>query len=181
MSDPVEKLCRQAQAGDAAAASELLTLHYQPIFAWFHRLCGNEADAADLTQKTFAKAWTALPTFAGRSRFSTWLHGIGHHLYVDWRRQRRPTEARPDDWWEACAAQGPSPLDEVADRDHARRLYAAVEMLEEPTRQLVHLHYYQGLSLQETAEVLGVATSTVKYRLRAALDSLRAHTAEPRR
>jgi len=42
------------------------------------------------------------------------------------------------------------------------------------------LHYYQGLSLKETAEVLNIATSTVKYRLREALDVLRTQTAEPK-
>ena len=44
----------------------------------------------------------------------------------------------------------------------------------EEKKQAVHLHYYQHLTLAETAEALGVATSTVKYRLREALETLRA-------
>jgi len=180
MSDPVEKLCRLAKTGDRAAAGELIALHYQKTFAWFHRLCGNEHDAADLTQKTFAKVWPALAAFEGCSSFSTWLHGIGHHVYVDWRRRRNFSESRGDEWWETCIADGPSPFEDAVERDLARRLYTAVERLDEPAREVIHLHYYQRLSLQETAEVLHVAISTVKYRLRGALDALRSHTAEPR-
>ncbi len=180
MNERAEQLCGRAQAGDGAAAAELLTMFYEPIFAWFRRLCGNEADAADLTQKTFCKVWAGLGSFQGRSSFSTWLHGIGRHVYVDWRRRKDPAGPQTEDWWESRAADTPSPFEDAAERDLARQLYALVEQLEEETRETVHLHYYQGLSLQETADALGVATSTVKYRLREALEFLRLHTAEPK-
>ena len=178
MSDHAETLCHRAKAGDIAAASELVDLFYERIFAYFRRLCGNDDDAADLTQKTFFKVWTSLASYQRRSSFSTWLHGIAHHVYVDWRRIKRPADPQTDEWWEACAADGPSPFDDAAERDTARRLFALVERLEEGIKEVVHLHYYQGLSLSETAEALGIATSTVKYRLRDALNSLRARTNE---
>ena len=79
---------------------------------------------------------------------------------------------RSDEWWETCVADGPSPYEDAAERDLAGRLHAMVARLDEDRREVVHLHYYQGLSLKETAEVLGIATSTVKYRLRGALDEL---------
>src|SRR5687767_1991833 len=158
MSDAAERLCGAAKAGDMAAASELVILFSPRIFAFFRRLCGNEPDAEDLTQKTFMKVWSALGSFEGRSSFSTWIHGIAHHVYVDWRRRANLTDFRPDEWWEACAADGPSPFEEAAEREMAWQLYALVEQLEEETREAVHLHYYQGLSLKETAEVLNIAT-----------------------
>src|SRR6266704_822901 len=77
----------------------------------------------------------------------------------------------------ACVADGPSPFESAAEQDMARQLYALVQQLEEGAREAVHLHYYQGLTLQETAEVLNIATSTLKYRLREALNLLRAQTA----
>ena len=176
MSENAELLCDRAGAGDMGAASELVSLFYERIFAYFRRLCGNDADAADLTQKTFFKVWTALATFQRRSRFTTWLHGIAHHVHVDWRRARRPADSQTDAWWEACVADGPSPFEDAAEKDLARRLFTLVERLEEGVRDVVHLHYYQDLSLSETAEALGIATSTVKYRLREALDFLRSQT-----
>ena len=172
MNGQMEQLCERAKGGDVAAASELVTLHYEKIFSFFRRLCGNDEDAADLTQKTFAKVWTALPTYQGRSSFSTWVHGIGRNLYVDWRRQGNRLASQTDEWWETCEAAGPSPFEDAAERDLAGRLHALVTQLDEESREVVQLHYYQGLSLKETAEVVGVAVSTVKYRLRAALDAL---------
>ena len=62
--------------------------------------------------------------------------------------------------------ENPGPLATATEKNEAQRLYRAVEQLDGPKKQVVHLHYYQGLSLRETAEVLDVATSTVKYRLR---------------
>jgi RNA polymerase sigma-70 factor, ECF subfamily len=180
MSDAAERLCDGARAGDMAAASELVTAFAPRIFAFFRRLSGNETDAEDLTQKTFVKAWSSLGSFQGRSSFSTWIHGIAHHVYVDWRRRKSVMDFRPDDWWETCVADGPSPFEETAEREMAWWLYALVEQLDEETKEAVHLHYYQGLSLKETAEVLNIATSTLKYRLREALNFLRAQTAEPK-
>ena len=179
MSNHAETLCDRAGAGDMNAASELLSLFYDRVFAYFRRLCGNDEDAADLMQKTFFKVWTSLASFRRRCLFSTWLHGIAHHVYVDWRRVGRPADWKTDQWWEACPDGGPGPFEDAAERDTARRLYALVDGLEEGIREVIHLHYYQGLSLNETAEVLGIAASTVKYRLRGALDALRARTGEP--
>ena len=180
MSDPANQLCQRAQAGDTDAATELIAGFYQRIYAYLRRLCASDEDAADLTQKTFAKAWAALNTFAGKSSFSTWLHAIAHHVWLDWRRQHHPTEFQSDEWWAGCAAPTSTPLEDTSGRDLARQLYGLVDQLEDATRQTVHLHYYQGLSIAETAEVLGIATSTVKYRLRTALDFLRPRLTETR-
>lgn len=173
MGSTTEELCRRCKTGDTEAASELLALHYERIFAYFRRLCGNEADASDLTQKAFWKVWQAIGSYEGRAGFPTWLHGIAHHVYVDWRRVKNRFDSQSDDWWLTCPADGPSPFEEAADRESVHQLYSLVERLEEPTRETVHLHYYQGLTIQETADALGIATSTVKYRLRGALDSIK--------
>src|SRR5678815_1045227 len=132
------------------------------------------------SQKTFAKVWNALGSYQRRSSFSTWLHGIGYHVYQDWLRQREPCSAQADTWWEACADEGPGPFENAAERDAAHHLYSLVEQLEQDLRATVHLHYYEGLSLAETADVMGVATSTVKYRLREAVTQLKARSEKSR-
>ncbi len=160
------------------AASELLALFYQPVYAFLRRLCGSNEDAEDLTQRTFAKVWASLTSYNGRSTFSTWAHGIAYYTYVDWRRKKNAVEPRPDEWWETCVAEGPSPFEDAAERELAGQLFALVEQLDEGQREVVHLHYYQGLSIQETSEVLNVAASTVKYRLREALSQLKTRAVE---
>ena len=160
------------------AASRLVSLFHQRVYAFFARLCPAE-DAEDLTEKTFFKVWTSVARYDGRSSFSTWLHSIAHHVYVDWRRKRYPTEIQSSEWWDALASGEPNPFESLAERDLATRLYRLVDSLDHETRELVHLHYYQHLSINDLSQVLNIATSTVKYRLRQALDFLRARAVEP--
>ncbi len=172
MESQTDQLVEKARRGDKAAANQLIESFYEHIYAFLRRLAANDADAADLTQRTFGRVWQALPTFARRSSFSSWIHGIAHHVYVDWRRANHRTEPRSDEWWSTCASRDPSPDDIATRTDLAAKLFACVDALDAEVRDTVHLHYYQELTLQETADALGVATSTVKYRLRQALAQL---------
>lgn len=173
------QLIARIRGGDRAAATTLVDRHYAAIYAFLRRLCGGEADAADLTQKAFVRAWQALDRFAGRSSVASWLHGIARHVWLDWLR-RNHRETHPGDaWWETQADAADSPDARVAQDDLAATVYAAVERLPEDLRSTVHLHYYQELTLQETALALEIAASTVKHRLRTAVQQLRASLADP--
>ena len=174
MNTRIKTLCRRAKKADKNAACELLKIYYAEIYSYLRRLCGSRHDAEDLTQQTFLKAWSSLDGFAGRSKFSTWLYRIAHNTYIDWqRRNTGSTQSCPDQWWQECIDQNPGPFANLAERQLAHRLYEAVGRLDEDKKQVVHLHYYQGLSIRETAKVLDIATSTVKYRLREVFKALR--------
>lgn len=166
------QLVRRAQRGDQAAAAELIELLYERVYAFLRRLAANDADAADLTQRTFSRVWQALPTFEGRSSVASWMHAIAYHVYVDWRRANGHTEPRSHEWWATRPAPEALPDEVVSQADLAATVYGTVDELEPDLRHTVHLHYYQDLTLDETADALGVATSTVKYRLRQALAEL---------
>ena len=170
----IERLLKRARKADTDAANELLRMSYEDVYSYLRRLCGSQADAEDLTQQTFLKVWSSLDRFKGRCKFSTWLHRIAYNTYIDWRRRNSDgTRSLPDQWWQECVDDNPGPFSTLAERQLARRLYEAVDQLEEHKKHVVHLHYYQALSLRETARVLGIATSTVKYRLREVLKILR--------
>lgn len=174
MDTRIKTLCRRAKKADKNAACELLKIYYAEIYSYLRRICGSRHDAEDLTQQTFLKAWSSLDGFAGRSKFSTWLYRIAHNTYIDWqRRNTGSTQSCPDQWWQECIDQNPGPFVNLAERQLAQRLYEAVGRLDEDKKQVVHLHYYQGLSIRETAKVLNIATSTVKYRLREVFKTLR--------
>ena len=175
MDNRIKSLCKQAKRADKNAACELLEIYYSDTFAYLRRLCGSKQDAEDLTQQTFLKVWSSLDGFAGRSKFSTWLYRIAHNTYIDWlRRNTDGARSRPDQWWQKCIDQNPGPFANLAEHQLAQHLYEAVGRLDEDKKHVVHLHYYQGLSIKETAKVLNIATSTVKYRLREVLKVLRA-------
>jgi RNA polymerase sigma-70 factor (ECF subfamily) len=172
MEPDTDRVLETAREGDTRAASELIELFYARIYAFLRRLSGNDADAADLTQRTFSRVWDSLQRFAGRSTVSSWIHGIAYHVYVDWRRTVGRTEARSDEWWR-LQPDGSATPDETAVRsDLSAAVYASVERLNADLRDTVHLHFYQGLTIEETAAALGVATSTVKYRQRQAVERL---------
>src|ERR1035437_5428048 len=180
MEPDANQLVETARCGDRAAAAGLIELFYERIYAFLRRLAANDADAADLTQRCFGGGWQALPTFAGRSSVSSWMHSIAYHVYVDWRRADRHTEPRSHEWWAARPAPEARPDEIVALADSAAAVYGSVEELEPDLRHTVQLHYYQNLTLQETADAIGVATSTVKYRLRQALTELQRKLASER-
>src|SRR5262249_34744617 len=144
----------------------------QRIYGFLRRLAGNEADAADLTQRTFGRVWQALPGFSGRSSIGSWIHSIAYHTYVDWRRTNHRTELRSPEWWAERVDLDPRPDDIAAGKDLAATVFGLVDRLAPDARDTIHLHYYQGLTILETADAMNVATSTVKYRLRQALEEL---------
>jgi RNA polymerase sigma-70 factor, ECF subfamily len=167
-----EQIVERFRSGENGAAVELIDLFYQRIYGFLRRLTGNEADAADLTQRTFSRVWQAIPGFSGRSSVGSWIHSIAYHTYVDWRRANHRMESRSPEWWAERVALEPRPDDVAGNRDQAARVYAMVDKLATDLRETVHLHYYQELTLEETADAMNVATSTVKYRLRQALNEL---------
>jgi RNA polymerase sigma-70 factor (ECF subfamily) len=173
-----ENLARAACRGDRQAVAELINLFYPRVYAFLRRMAGHEADAADLTQKTFSRVWQALPSFAERSSISSWIHGIAYHVYLDWRRANSRYELRTEVWWEEQAAATDGPDAQATQNELAAALYASVDALDTDLRDTVHLHYYQGLTLQETADAMKVSTSTVKNRLRQALEGLQKRLAE---
>jgi len=172
MEPDASQLVRAFRSGDRAAAVQLIELFYGRVYNFLRRLTANEADAEDLTQQTFVRVWERIDSFAERSSISSWIHGIAYHVYVDWRRRSGHTETRSNEWWEAHANSGPQPDEMTAGTDMRAAVFGHVEDLEPDVRAAVHCHYYQDLTLQETADALGIATSTVKYRLKQALGEL---------
>jgi len=174
LDNQIKSLCRRIKRADKNAASELLKIYYADIYSYLRRLCGSKQNAEDLTQQTFLKVWSSLDSFADRSKFSTWLYKIAHNTYIDWQRKNsRGIQSRADQWWQEWPDNNPGPFANVAERQLAQRIYEAVDQLDQDKKHIVHLHYYQGLSIRETARVLDIATSTVKYRLREVLKILK--------
>src|SRR5215471_12727968 len=98
MQTDLKELVEKAKRGEQPATTQLIEAFYKRIFAFLRRLSGSDAEAADLTQRTFGRVWQALPSFAGCSSVGSWIHGIAYHVYVDWRRANGRIESRPNEW-----------------------------------------------------------------------------------
>src|SRR5690349_2286826 len=125
MKSDAEQLVERIGRGEQVATVDLIDLFYERIYAFLRRLCSNDADAADLTQRTFGRVWQSLPTFNGRSSVGSWIHSIAYHTYVDWRRAARPAEARSAEWWADCRSSEPAPDEIAAQKDLAAVIFAA--------------------------------------------------------
>ena len=69
-------LVAQAQQGDQAAFEQLVRRHQRYVFNVAYRVLGDSAEAEDVTQEAFVRAWRGLPGFRGQARFTTWLYRI---------------------------------------------------------------------------------------------------------
>jgi RNA polymerase sigma-70 factor, ECF subfamily len=169
------RLLERIRAGDREAAEALVEESYAPIFASLVRLCGSDRDlAADLTQETYRKAWQALASFDGRSRFSTWLYRIAYNAFVN--RIRRPLRAVSFENAGVPILADPTASAEEAfeSSETARRLRRAVLALPEELRFSVTARFWAGQSVSDIARHEGVTTVAIRKRLRRALACLEA-------
>lgn len=169
-------LVARAQQGDLKAYDELVNRHRGKIFAMIRNMIHLEADAWDLSQEAFIKAWHALPRFEAKARFSTWLFRIAHNVVYDWTRRRRIESegelndeifdrARIDPAATTLPARHEAP-DESLDHTELRaKIEAALKKLSPEHREVVLLKDVQGLAYKEIADVMGCTLGTVMSRL----------------
>lgn len=171
-----EELVRQSQDGGYGAFDELVTRHRGRVYAMIYNMVKNEADAWDLAQDVFLKAWKALPRFEARAQFATWLYRITHNVVYDWMRRRRVESAgelddRLMDRERIAAGARAAPVraarpDEAMERGELRaRLASALDRLSPEHREAILLREVQGLDYKEIAEVMGCSMGTVMSRL----------------
>jgi len=161
-------LVRRAQAGDQAAFRALVSSHRDRAYALALRLTGSAADAEEVAQDAFVRAWRALPAFRREAKFGTWLHRIVARLALDRRGQLVARAKR-----EAPESDAPEPAAPPAGDENERMLALLLAELPERARAAVVLYYYEDRSVSEVAGILGVPEGTVKTLLSRARVSLR--------
>jgi RNA polymerase sigma-70 factor (ECF subfamily) len=159
--------------GERGAARELVRRHHEGVYGYLRRLGADPAQAEDLTQETYARAWQRIGTLRRAASLRSWLLTIARNEFFQWMRTQHPDVTSPR---EAPEREDPAPgAHEVLARSQRdRRLRRAVDRLEPDLRETVSLHYFLELSLREVADVLGIPPGTVKSRLNRALGCLRA-------
>ena len=182
-----KRLIRRLKRREEAAFSELVTQQQGRVFNVCYRLLGNSAEAEDITQDVFVKAFKAIGSFRGDSALSTWLYRIAVNLcknrlkYLA-RRSYRTVQNVDDVPERAWASEGtrrtvgeaaPRP-DEIFEGNHAeRQIHIALHGLEPGFRELLVLRDVQGLSYTEVMVITGLPEGTVKSRLHRARIALR--------
>jgi RNA polymerase sigma-70 factor (ECF subfamily) len=161
-------------AGDRQAAEALVERTYRGVYGFLRRLCGDPELAADLTQETYRRAWSALAGFDGRSRFSTWLCRIAYTTFLN--HLRRPRRLVPLDERQEAAVPDPQPAadERLGDALAGERLRRAVLALPEELRFTVTALYWGERTVAEVARHEGVTPVAIRKRLKRALKALAA-------
>ncbi len=173
MGDEDLSLVQALQVGDDSALDELMTRHKAALFGFICRYVGNEADAAELTQETFVRAYFNIRSFLPKSRFAAWLFTIANNLCRDHMRSRSRRDANRT--FSLDAGEGnavaelpshePTP-DEIAEREERLRMVeAAIGRLPHDLKTALILTALEGHSHAEAAEWLGTTPKTVETRV----------------
>jgi len=162
---------KKARNGEEAAWLQLVSQHQEVVFRLAYLITGDTADADDVAQEAFIRAFLNLDRYDDNRPLRPWLLGITSHLA----RNKRRSIGR---YWHAVQRFLQAHQDEAAvslppHQDDAALLWQAVRNLPETSRSVIYLRYFLGLSELETAETLGIAHGTVKSRAYRALKKLR--------
>ena len=154
-------LVKRAQRGDRNAVDALLRENYDSIRAVCHRIIINSSDADDATQNALIAIVRALPSFDGRSKFSTWVYRIATNAALDELRRIRRRDVPNDD----ATFENVSVGDATNAVDAQMDVSAALAEVPEEFRVALVLRHIADLDYEEIAVILDVPVGTVRSRL----------------
>lgn len=176
-----EELIASYLKGEELGFSEVTKRHLSGVYSFTLRFVGNAAEAEDIAQEAFVKAWKSLKKYdSSTSKFKTWLFKIARNTAIDYLRKKKHV---PFSYFEN--AEGSNVLTEtVASEEElpdallmkledAEELHKTLELLPPKPREILLLYYTNDMTFEEIGEILGEPANTVKSRHRRALQKLR--------
>lgn len=175
--DPDLPLVERFRAGERRAFDELVRRHQRSIWRVARRYLRNDADASDVAQQTFVRAYRALDGFRGAASVKSWLYRIAINLALNHLRDHKreiPDEIGDDRL--TRSATGPQQI--IADEEHAR-LRAAIAELPPKQRMVLELRVFEDLSFREVAEMADCTENAAKVNFHYAVKRLKEILGDP--
>jgi RNA polymerase sigma-70 factor (ECF subfamily) len=172
---PESNLVERAIRGDKGAFGLLYERHMDAIYRYVFFRVGSPADAEDLTEDVFVRAWEAIENFerGRKGSFMSWLYRIAHNLVIDHYRKRQPQS-----WSSEQLAFEESRLPTVEEAAHhnqdVMRLAQAINKLEDVEQQVIVLRFIEGLSHEDVSTIIGKSEGASRVIQHRALVNLRA-------
>ncbi|MEM7305359.1 MAG: RNA polymerase sigma factor [Planctomycetota bacterium] len=168
-----EELALEAQRGSKAAFGELVERLQEPLYNFLLVRMRNPADAEELTQESFLRAWSRLATYNPTWRFSTWLFTVARNLAVSHHRAARPESELTN---EQLGGEEQDPSLDLARTELRTTVWTlAARVLSAEQRTALWLRYAEDLAPLEIARVLDRRPSSVRVLLFRARERLSAH------
>ena len=165
-------LIQRAISRDADAFGRLYDMYVDRVFRHLYYRVGNVADAEDLTQQVFLKAWQAIGRYRKTaSPFVAWLMTISHNLVVDFYRTKKDKTYLEAEVTTGDSASSPEQVTEA--RYVQQQLRRAVLQLHGEQQQVVLLRFIEGFEFKEIASLLGKSEGAIRVILHRALVKLR--------
>jgi len=167
-----ERLIAEAarEGSDGPAFRELVSRHQQRVWRICYRLLNNEHDAFDAAQEVFVRLFVNRAKFAGRSRFTTWLHAMAVRTCLSLRRGR----GRRQRYEQAAAAEATRQGGSTPPRSVVRcDVMEMLDILTDEDRAMLILKYTEGYTFEELAEIFDLSISGCKMRVSRAKEKLR--------
>jgi RNA polymerase sigma-70 factor (ECF subfamily) len=161
--------------GEEAAVEELVRRYQRPLYAFLYRMTRDMEEAKDLTQKTFLKAIQGLDHFRGEASFKTWLYQIALNTGLNHIKENRREMIDID---EVQLGSHIDVLGGLIDDERKKRIRDSLYLLPDRQRTAVVLRAYEGLSCQETAQIMGCSEGAVKAHYHLGVKKLREYMEE---
>ena len=167
-------LVRQTLDGDTAAFDRLVKIHRTTVYALVISYIKDPADAEDLTQQIFIRAYERLATLRELNRFRPWLLQIAHNTCKDWLRQRSGSTPRFDVTNDTDFAEvAPSPEEIALKAEIETVVRQAISTLRETDRRLMEARYIEGVGYDQLQVESGLSYAAVANRLKRAKREVR--------
>ena len=164
--------------GDLEALAGLIEQYQTSLYRYLLHLVHEPATAEDLFQQTWMRVAEKIRKYDPKRSFDNWLFTVARNLAFDHMRRYRPEsldEPMPsgESRLELVASDSPGAMEEMLGAERAALVGAAMETLPLIFREVLSLRFEEGMKLEEIAGILQIPLSTVKSRLRRALEDLR--------
>jgi RNA polymerase sigma-70 factor, ECF subfamily len=174
-----EEVVKRVLDGETALYELLMRRHNQRLYRVARAILRDDAEAEDVMQDAYVRAYQNLASFEGRAKFVTWLTRIAVHEALTRSRRRLrfqaldPADESNGEIMQSPASSGRSPEEQAYDRELAAVLEKAVSSLSEDHRLVFILRDVEGMTTEETAHCLNLTEENVKVRLHRARAGLR--------
>lgn len=153
--------------GDANAFAVLVDRYKDLVYTLALRMMKNKEEAEEVAQDTFIKTYKSLNKFKGDSKFSTWIYRVAYNTCLDRlkKNKRQQSTVTIDEYTEHQVKTIDNALDKIEAQERQEAIQQCLELLPNDDSFLLTLYYFEELSLEEIAKIVGLKPNNVKVKL----------------
>jgi RNA polymerase sigma-70 factor (ECF subfamily) len=171
-------------AGDTQSFSVLVERYKDLVFTLAIRMLKHREEAEEVSQDTFIKVFRSLNKFKGDSKFSTWIYKVAYNTCLDRLKKHKRAQhvVAIDEYTEHQVMTIDNALDAMEKEERRQAIQGCLQQLPSDDSALLTLYYFEELSLEEIAKIVGLTANNVKvklFRSRKKLTSILRNRLEP--